>query len=284
MPHIQIKQLEVSIYTLVVSILALLLTGYSIYLNNRSMVAKVDARKEELTGAAKSATKLAQEIIEELKIHPSYITESFRDTVQMLSLDRLVSENDFENLDMNIGFSVSLFDDEADISTEIDYDVGEYKTTKHVSQIVFRVLNKAFNEISEGILGELDVSTEITGVSDGIKVKPHSIYRGELSGEIMYYNVNLIRWKTITLLPNKTKFSNELIALLRALYLAEEVNKINFIKKSEIKIMVKEVEHIGPRKTIMHIRLSIKNAVLGVYDELNPVERILFNQKFGAQK
>lgn len=247
--------------------------GFIVALLTLTATIKSNNLKNDLETDVPDAAKLAKEIADEFKGNPS-LAPDFQNMFRDISFKDIVSEVEYEGLDVNVSFDVVAEFDEAFIFGEWYYKVGQYQMNARLSELLITILYKAIEQELSAYLGEIDIETDLLGVADGIPVIKNSYYKGQARIEgFPYYNVNANEMRSMTLIPGQTTLDNEKIAFLRAYFARQQVKKIPMLAANSINIYVKEVDTIGGRKVAMGVKFRLKD-LMG--EQLNIFERPLY--------
>jgi len=266
----------------VIIVASFVFTAMQTYFAYASMQRGIEPAKEQIQHAIEGAEQLANQIIQELRNRPAgELPIEFRDVFATLDFEPILAAIDYSGVDMEVTFSFCTNKyDSAVISSEIDYDVGEYRITSDTALVVVRVLEKALQQKLSALINMPRVEVRIVGVADGIPVKPGAVYRGKKIPELNYYYVNEERWKRTQLVTNRTPLTNELFAALRAYYAAQYMHAADIFSRMPIEISAKTTKDVGIRKCTIGIQVTVKDALDNIYRDFSGLEKVLFHLKY----
>ena len=245
------------------------LISYLNYSSNK----KVNDKKPGFEQGIYNVKENTKDIILELS-HDTLLPPDFINLFRSITFEDIITDIEYENLDVNVGFEFITEFKESFIKSEWYYEVGQYRMNSQIAEIVVRVLKRAIEEELKGYFETLEFSTDILGTADGIPMKENMIYKGkETIEDFRYYNINEQKWKNISLIPYETELDNEKLAFLRAYYSLIQIEKIKELKKHPIDIYVEEVDTLGDRKVVLGISIKLKDFFK---DDLNVLERPVY--------
>jgi uncharacterized protein YutD len=274
------KNFTITLFIIIaLSLLGIYWTKSKIEIARISQLKKIEHARSEYGKEIKEVTVLANELLKELQDMPMYkLPSRYKEVFSKVDLSSIISDINFDDLDMNVGFSFHTNEKntKTTLLTDIDYDIGEYAVTPNAAFIVLKVMEKAINQSLRDLITDFDIKTKIQGIADGIPVR-RKIYRGKdaILNE-RYFNLNTGHWEKITLIPNQSARTNKSIAFLRAYYVRELIKHINFIDNFPIEMYVEEVEEIGKRKAIIQVNMEVKNIFKEQYDKFDLFEKVAF--------
>jgi hypothetical protein len=116
------------------------------------------------------------------------------------------------------------------------------------------------------------IEVEAIGSADALRYNNEVYYDGRLGNtlEVRYFKCNEPDIPLDTkFTKGKTRMTNELLALLRALDAVIYFYDRNYIDPENIKIFVREFDRAGPEYRRLDLQITLRNAFLKDYNELN---------------
>jgi len=160
---------------------------------------------------------------------------------------------------------------------EINHKLGDWNIKEKAAFAIRQLLIN----LKIYLIDKFPTKTEIKiiGIADNIPVAKtkrgkNIHYRDESISDINYYNINKDYLRKNMSINTGDELTNEIIAVLISYYASKLVKEVIDIQP---KLFIKLEKDEGNRKAIIGIR--IKNALKDKYDEMNNLERIIFNSK-----
>lgn len=161
------------------------------------------------------------------------------------------------------------------------FDVGQYKldeskSSKALILMLETSLNKFFT-LFEYNPGSQYADIKIKGFADGTKVRDSAKYNGDsgLIKDLSYYSFDEGKLKTLTL-EKGDKMINEYYALLRANEIKIHLEEIPILENSQIELATKTFKKKGKKYRKVMIEIVIKDALKKDYEQLNRLDRLLY--------
>ena len=194
-------------------------------------------------------------------------------------------ETEIKDLDLRLKFGLERMKTSISKYKPGSYLLAEYNSCKALLIILESVVNRL---CEKNINDSLMLDTKIIGFADGLRVKENSRYKGNLGDVVKldYYSMDDSNYKSETLVRGITEMKNEYFAVLRAFDMKKYLEQLDIFKanRCRFEIQAKTTNKIGPQYRKVIIDLTIKNAFLKDYEELNFLEKGLYDRKYKGQK
>jgi len=220
---------------------------------------------------------------EKIKGEEKKLKKIVDDAFSKVTLEDIKYGVDFSKLDMDfkLSFVFDDIEDEYRNFIQIDHKVGRWKLTPSTTKVLKQILRN----IRRYLLDRFDTEVEIkiVGTADNIPIVKlengrNCPYKGKNIGRVQFYTQN-DKKKRVYNIYNGVELTNELIALLRAVEAAKVVEEV--IRNPKLYAIT--LDEKGVRKAIIGIR--IKDALRDKYNEMNDLEKTVFNiQEFLTPK
>ncbi len=190
-------------------------------------------------------------------------------------------ETGIKDLDLQLKFGLESVKGSVSSFKAGDYYLPKYKSYRALLDLFEIIVDKLCQRYMDD---SSMLDTKIIGFADGLKVSGNPRYWGIFGDnlKLKYYSFNDSEYKVRVFEKGRTKLQNEDFAALRAFGLKKHLSQLSAFKSEKCKfdIFTKTTQETGAQHRKVIFVVTIRDAFLKEFKELNFLGRYIYNKKF----